>query len=348
LANDPTPPTVLGIPPPPSTSPAEDTFSDNPADSEMTSWIEKGFGVPLGTKKPTKRKHVDERPVTSISEIPEPSGGKEIKAIAQAPGSEIPNGDDAEMMATKVITKKRKVSQYKNSPARGETFVSFYTQGNKDVVVAKIPKSARHKKRRLVNQFMMAKKDLENEIKATDLQPSKNKLAKKKLKLLARHFLKDDQAATGDCRDTNLQSEKQNAPDNKPKKGKAADTTENASEDYVWSWDYKKNDWVAKKKNRKPRKKYLLNHMQRNWILGMRRLWKTAHKDLMIAKISIKRNELNTVRKIQKPIFNVWSVFACTPNSVVSSRKCRCIKDCMKMGSASLRISSTTMPTRET
>jgi hypothetical protein len=291
----------------------------------MTSWIEQGFGVPLGTKKPTKRIHVDERPVTSISEIPEPCGGKDIKAIAQAPGSEIPNGDHAKRMTTKVKTKKRK-----------------------GVVVAKIPKSARHKKRRLVKEFMMAKKDLENEIKATVLQGTKNKLAKKKLKLLVRHFLQDHKAATGDCRDKNLQSEKQNAPDNKPKKGKAADTSEKASKDYVWSWDDKKNDWVAKKKNRKPRKKYLLNHMKNNWILGMRRLWKTAQKDLMIAKISIKRNELNTVRKIQKPIFNVWSVFVCTPNSVVSSRKCRCIKDCMKMGSASLRISSTTMPTRET
>jgi hypothetical protein len=330
LANNSTAPTVPRLPTPPSTSPAEESMSDKASDSEMTSWIEKGIAVPLGTTKPKKRKHVDERPDVLSSENPETSGGKEIMGISQAPRSEttgyepssmtphahkggseavdneeVTNEEDVETKATKVKTKKRKVSKNTTTRAVGECLVPVHTPENNGVVGSKVPKSTKEKKRRLVDQFLKAKKVLKKAIIDTNLEPSKNKSAKMKLKRLVRQFLKDEKAVTGDCRDIMLQIENQDAPDHKQLDVTAPNNTEDGSKDYVWFWDTKKNDWVAKKKISKPRRKYLKNHKQKNWILGMRRLWKTPQKDLLIEKISIRRNEMNTVCKFHIPNINM-------------------------------------------
>ncbi len=63
-----------------------------------------------------------------------------------------------------------------------------------------------------------------------------------------------------------------------------------------WYWDDIKQKWFDNNKVKPIRKNYMTNKQQQNWSLGMRRLWNTEKKKLMIEKISIKRDALNTVR----------------------------------------------------
>jgi hypothetical protein len=46
---------------------------------------------------------------------------------------------------------------------------------------------------------------------------------------------------------------------------------------------------------RSVRRKNLSNRLEKNWVLGMRRNWNTDKKAKMIAKMTIKRDKLDTV-----------------------------------------------------
>ncbi len=64
------------------------------------------------------------------------------------------------------------------------------------------------------------------------------------------------------------------------------------NKNYVWNdaygcWEYKAPKRV--------RNKSMSNKQQRSWVLGMRRNWDTPHKAERMAKITIKRDQLNMV-----------------------------------------------------
>ncbi len=59
-------------------------------------------------------------------------------------------------------------------------------------------------------------------------------------------------------------------------------------------WSEKYGAWVYGEAKR-VRQKDLTNKMEKNWLLGMRRNWNTEKKDKMVAKITIKRNNIDTV-----------------------------------------------------
>jgi hypothetical protein len=64
----------------------------------------------------------------------------------------------------------------------------------------------------------------------------------------------------------------------------------------AWArWSEKHQTWVHGEAKR-VRKKDLTNKMEKNWLMGMRRNWNTDKKDKMVAKITIKRDNLHTVR----------------------------------------------------
>ena len=66
-----------------------------------------------------------------------------------------------------------------------------------------------------------------------------------------------------------------------------------------WRWDEVYETWMyepLQEKTKPKRKKNLTNKSLKNRILAMRRTWNTPKKDEMIAKISINRSELHTVR----------------------------------------------------
>ena len=84
----------------------------------------------------------------------------------------------------------------------------------------------------------------------------------------------------------------------------AQDVMEGQNEDHDveqsdWRWDVVSETWMyepLQEKTKLKRKKNLTNKSLKNRILAMRRTWNTPKKDEMIAKISINRSELNTVR----------------------------------------------------
>jgi hypothetical protein len=66
-----------------------------------------------------------------------------------------------------------------------------------------------------------------------------------------------------------------------------------------WRWDVVSETWMyepLQEKTKLKRKKNLTNKSLKNRILAMRRTWNTPKKDEMIAKISINRIDLHTVR----------------------------------------------------
>jgi hypothetical protein len=66
-----------------------------------------------------------------------------------------------------------------------------------------------------------------------------------------------------------------------------------------WRWDQVYETWMyepLQEKTKLKRKKNLTNKSLKNRILAMRRTWNTPKKDEMIAKISINRSDLHTVR----------------------------------------------------
>jgi hypothetical protein len=74
---------------------------------------------------------------------------------------------------------------------------------------------------------------------------------------------------------------------------------DNDVEQTDWRWDEVYATWIYEpfeEITRRKRKKNLTNKSVKNRILAMRRTWNTPKKDEMIAKISIDRSELNTVR----------------------------------------------------
>jgi hypothetical protein len=84
----------------------------------------------------------------------------------------------------------------------------------------------------------------------------------------------------------------------------AQDVMEGQNEDHDveqsdWRWDVVSETWMyepLQEKTKLKRKKNLTNKSLKNRILAMRRTWNTPKKDEMIAKISINRSDLHTVR----------------------------------------------------
>jgi hypothetical protein len=74
-----------------------------------------------------------------------------------------------------------------------------------------------------------------------------------------------------------------------------------------WYWDEQYNTWVFTGPKRK-RRKDLTNKMEKNWLLGMRRNWETDKKAKMVAKITVKRDELHTVRPCSSAQMNYNNV----------------------------------------
>ncbi len=62
-----------------------------------------------------------------------------------------------------------------------------------------------------------------------------------------------------------------------------------------WYWDAKYRTWVFTGSKR-IRKKDLSNKMEKNWTLGMRRNSDSVKKDKVVEKITIKRDNVSTVR----------------------------------------------------
>ena len=85
-------------------------------------------------------------------------------------------------------------------------------------------------------------------------------------------------------------------------------TENNEDEDYnmnEWYWDDTIGTWArwsekfqtwVYNETKRVRKKDLTNKMEKNWSMSMRRNFDTAKKDKMIAKITIKRDAIHTVR----------------------------------------------------
>jgi hypothetical protein len=61
-----------------------------------------------------------------------------------------------------------------------------------------------------------------------------------------------------------------------------------------WYWDNHYDSWVHTGPKR-VRRKNLSNRMEKNWVLGMRRNWNTDKKAKMIAKMTITRDNIDTV-----------------------------------------------------
>ena len=87
-------------------------------------------------------------------------------------------------------------------------------------------------------------------------------------------------------------------------------TENNDDEDYnmnEWYWDDTIGTWArwsekfqtwVYTETKRVRKKDLTNKMEKNWSMGMRRNFNIAKKDKMVAKITIKRDKINTVRSL--------------------------------------------------
>jgi hypothetical protein len=73
------------------------------------------------------------------------------------------------------------------------------------------------------------------------------------------------------------------------------------NDDYYWDEQY--STWVYMPRKR-IRRKDLTNKKEKNWALSMRRNWATKKKDKIMAKITIKRDELDTVTFTQMSYYD--------------------------------------------
>jgi hypothetical protein len=101
-------------------------------------------------------------------------------------------------------------------------------------------------------------------------------------------------------------------------------------------WSEKYQTWVYGESKR-VRKKDLTNKMEKNWLMGMRRNWNTEKREQMIAKITIKRDNINTVRKIE-PLLIFFRCHCATEAVIHIYCHYRCTVGCTKTASALLKI----------
>jgi hypothetical protein len=126
-------------------------------------------------------------------------------------------------------------------------------------------------------------------------------------------------------------------PDNAVVLDENIDSEDDSGKEMQWSEKY--GAWVLAEAKR-VRKKDLTNSMEKKWRLGISRNWNNTKKDKIIAKVTVKRNNMSTVETHPCPSHTHLNVSCGNPLNSCSS--IRCTVSCTKTVGALLKTSSMT------